>query len=81
VAGTASASAYSQARYKLKHTAFVELNRQAAVETVYGDGDYRRFWGFRVLAVDGSKVALPDTADVRAAFGIIAYSGGKDAEI
>jgi hypothetical protein len=80
-AGTASASAYSQARYKLKHTAFVELNRQAVVETVYGDGGYRRFWGFRVLAVDGSKIALPDTQGVREEFGTIAYSGGKDAEI
>ena len=80
-AATASASAYSQARYKLKHTAFIEPNRQAVVETVYGDGGYRRFRGFRVLAVDGSKIALPDTADVRAEFGAIAFSGGKDSEI
>lgn len=78
--GTASASAYSQARYKLKHTAFVELNRQAVVGAAYGDGEYRRHWGFRVLAVDGSKVALPDTAAVRAAFGTIAYTGGKGGE-
>jgi hypothetical protein len=69
--GTASASAYSQARYKLKHTAFIELNRQAVVETVYCDDDYRRFWGFRVLAVDGLKIALPDTKDVRNEFGVI----------
>lgn len=79
--GTASASAYSQARYKLKHTAFVELNRRAVVETLYGDGEYRRFWGFRVLAVDGSKVALPDTPGVREAFGTIAYTGGKNGEL
>jgi hypothetical protein len=79
--GTASASAYSQARYKLKHTAFIELNRQAVVATMYGDGEYRRFWGFRVLGVDGSKVALPDTPGVREAFGTIAYSGGKDGAI
>jgi hypothetical protein len=79
-AATASASAYSRARYPLKHTACVALNRRAVVETVYGDGGYRPFRGFRVLAVDGSKVALPDTADVRAAFGAIAYSGGKDSE-
>jgi hypothetical protein len=77
----ASGSAYSQARYKLKHTAFIELNQQAVVDTLYGDGDYRRFWGFRVLAVDGSKIALPDSDDVRATFGVIAYSGGKDNEI
>jgi Transposase DDE domain len=69
-------SAFSQARYKLRHTAFIELNDKAVVGTVYAGADYRTFWGFRVLAVDGSKILLPDTADVRAAFGTIAYSNG-----
>ena len=77
----ASASAYSQARYKLKHTAFIELNQKAVVETLYGDPNYRRYWGFRLLAVDGSKIALPDTAAIRKEFGTIAYTGGKDHEI
>ncbi|BCG65167.1 MAG: transposase, IS4 family [Methyloprofundus sp.] len=77
-----TASAYSQARYKLKHTAFIELNQTAIVETVYGgDGDYHKFWGFRVLAIDGSKVVLPNTEDVREEFGTISYSNGKDSEI
>jgi len=58
-----SASAYSQARYKLKHTAFIELNQAAVVDTLYGDDDYQRLWGFRIL-VDGSKLALPDCPDV-----------------
>ncbi len=40
-----TASAYSQARYKLKHTAFIELNQKAVVNTVYADDDYQRFWG------------------------------------
>ena len=79
--GPATASAYSQARYKLKHTAFIELNAKAVVATVYGDDDYRRFWGFRILAVDGSKIVLPDTEDVCEAFGTIAYSNGENAEI
>jgi hypothetical protein len=79
--GPVTASAYSQARYKLKHTAFIELNRKAVVETVYGDGDYKKFWGFRVVAVDGSKIALPDSDEVCEAFGTIAYAGGKTAEI
>lgn len=69
-------SAFSQARYKLRHTAFIELNEAAVVDTVYAHSGYRTFWGFRVLAVDGSKILLPDTADVRAAFGTIAYSNG-----
>ncbi len=32
-----SASAYSRARYKLKHTAFIDLNRKAIVAVVYQD--------------------------------------------
>lgn len=76
-----TASAFSQARYKLQHTAFIELNQKAVVESRYRNADVRTFWGCRVLAVDGSKVLLPDTEDVRAAFGTIAYSNGKDAQI
>lgn len=71
-------SAFSQARYKLKHSAFIELNTTAIVDTVYGDGDYRTFRGFRILAVDGSKILLPDSADVRRDFGTIAYSNGPE---
>ncbi len=75
-----SASAYSQARYKLKHTAFIELNEKAVVPAMYGDGEFRTFWNFRILAVDGSKIRLPDSKDVEEAFGTIAYSNGKESE-
>jgi hypothetical protein len=74
-------SAFSQARYQLKHEAFIELNRKAVVNTVYGDGDYRTFWGFRVLAIDVSKIVLPNTDEVRQAFGTITYSNGHSADI
>ncbi|WP_305910214.1 IS4 family transposase [Methylomarinum sp. Ch1-1] len=76
-----TASAYSQARYKLKHTAFIELNQSAIVDTVYSDDEYHKFWGFRILAVDGSKVVLPNTEKVREEFGTINYSNGKNNEI
>jgi len=48
-----TASAFSQARYKLQHTAFIELNQQAVVNSRYRDADFRTFWGFRVLATRG----------------------------
>ena len=80
-AAPVTASAFSQARYKLQHTAFIELNQKAVVESRDRNANVRTFWGCRVLAVDGSKVLLPDTEDVRAAFGTIAYSNGKDAQI
>ncbi|WP_404360395.1 transposase [Methylotuvimicrobium sp. KM1] len=76
-----TASAYSQARYKLKHTAFIELNQKAVVDTLYADTDYKRFWGYRILAVDGSKIRLPDNQEVRDTFGTIAYSNGKESEL
>lgn len=77
---TVTASAYSQARYKLKHTAFIELNRKAVVEAMYRDADFLTFWGYRILAVDGSKLRLPDSDSVYKEFGTIAYSNGKQAE-
>lgn len=76
-----TASAYSQARYKLKHTAFIALNQSAIVNTLYSDDEYHKFWGFRLLAVDGSKVVLPNTEEVREEFGTIRYSNGKNDEI
>jgi hypothetical protein len=76
-----TASAYSQARYKLKHAAFIELNQTAVVDNLYGDDDYPRFWVFRVLAIDGSKLVLPDSAAIREAFGAVAWTNGKTADI
>ena len=38
-----TASAFSQARYKLQHTAFIELNQRAVVESRYRDADFRTF--------------------------------------
>ncbi|MCK5189689.1 MAG: IS4 family transposase, partial [Methylococcales bacterium] len=76
-----TASAYSQARYKLKHTAFIELNQKAVVDTMYADKDYQRFWGYRILAVDGSKIRLPDNDEICEEFGTLTYSNGKDSTI
>jgi multisubunit Na+/H+ antiporter MnhG subunit len=76
-----TASAFSQARYKLNHEAFIELNRKAVVETLYGDGDYQTLWGFRLLAIDGTKLILPETEAVRRDFGTIAYTNGQTGEI
>lgn len=77
-----TASAFSQARYKLKHTAFIELNQAAVVAGRYQEGTpVRRFWGFRVIGIDGSKILLPATDDVRKEFGTIAYSNGADRQI
>lgn len=61
-------AAFSKARNNLSHTAFIALNKQAIVATVYAH-DHHRFHGLRVLAVDGSKVILPQSEAVIAHFG------------
>jgi hypothetical protein len=77
----ASASAYSQARYKLKHSAFIELNQKAIIDALYQDEDFKKFWGKRILAIDGSKIRLPNTQEVCGTFGTIVYSQGQDSDM
>jgi len=60
-------SAFTQARRKLKHEAFVELNDRA-VSAFYADAPIRRWHSYRVLAVDGTTLRLPDTPRVRKSF-------------
>jgi len=64
---TVTNSAYTQARAKLNYTAFVEMS-QKTVELFYEDGEYNRYKKFRLLAVDGSIVILPNTDDVKKEF-------------
>lgn len=76
VAGISN-SAYIQARAHLLHTAFVELNEKAVVEVMYRDNDHKLFKGRRLLAVDGSKVILPNYPDTIKEFGQITYKNAK----
>jgi hypothetical protein len=71
---TVTASAWTQARQKLKYTAFCALTTQALVATYYQTPTYRTWRGWRVLAVDGSKIRLPDTPAMRREFGTMAFS-------
>lgn len=61
-------SAFSQARQKLHAGVFVELN-SVQVEYFYDHFAYQTWHGFRLRAVDGSTVQLPDTPDIVAHFG------------
>ena len=61
-------SALVQARKKFSASAFVELNR-LAVTQFYAHAPIARWHGFRVSAVDGTKLRLPNTADIVETFG------------
>jgi len=76
-----SASALSQARLKLSHTAFIELLEEVVIEPMYGSGDYERLMGHRLLAIDGSSLRLPNTAETRKDFGLIEHQNGKKGSV
>lgn len=76
--GSISNSAFTQRRAQLKHGFFIELNQKAIVETMYEDDDYKRYKGLRLLAIDGSKIRLPQTEEIRREFGAISYRNTKE---
>ena len=54
--------AWTHARAKLKHTAFVEMNRESVLPVVYGsdsDQNIKRWRGHRLLGIDSSLLRLP----------------------
>jgi len=68
-------AALSKARKKLKASAFIELNEKS-METFYEEFPLQNRWhGFRLLAVDGSKVELPSDPEVEKKFGLHKTSG------
>lgn len=62
-----SAGAWTHARAKLKHTAFVELNSEIVVPTIYGPQEgkaIKRWRGHRLLGIDGSVLRLPNRPEL-----------------
>jgi hypothetical protein len=74
---SAAASSWSEARLKLKHTAFIELNERAILEVAYGgqhDFAVRLWKGHRLLAIDSSLIRLPKEQALGEEFGWVESS-------
>jgi len=70
--GPVSASAWSQARRKLSHTAFMELNQKVIVEGVYSRGSdfgLGHWRGHRLVGIDSSLIHLPSAEELGQEFG------------
>lgn len=66
-------SAYCQAKQKVKAEIFVHLTQQLNADyyRLYGADEEVELWrGHRLMGGDGTKLNLPDTADLRASFGV-----------
>lgn len=69
-----TAGAFTHARAKLKHTAFVELNQQTIVPWFYSPEQaqgLKRWHGHRLLGVDSSLLRLPNSTELRQEFSLV----------
>jgi len=74
---TVKASSWCEARLKLRHTAFLELNERAILDVVYrGQSDFavRRWKGHRLIAIDSSLIRLPNQEALGQEFGWVECS-------
>ena len=67
--GSVTAGAWTRARAKLRHTAFIELNEEVLLKEFYRSDAIELFQGRRLLAIDGSVIALPSSQGVFSVFG------------
>jgi hypothetical protein len=68
-----TSSAFTQARKKLSHKAFVELDK-AQVKYFYDNHNYNRWHGFRLIAIDSSTLILPKNEETIKEFGQFSHS-------
>lgn len=65
---TFTKQAFSKARQKLSPKAFSSLNDEL-IKHYYSDGDYKKYKEWRLLAIDGSILEIPDTPETQAVYG------------
>lgn len=66
---TVTNSAFTQARAKLKYSAFLELD-YLQTELFYQNVKWKKWYGFRLVAIDGSTLYIPSNEKTQKEFGI-----------
>ena len=66
--GTYSKQAFSKARKKINPSAFFSLFKES-VELFYKDSGFKRYHGYRVMAIDGTKYNLPNSTEMKDIYG------------
>lgn len=71
--------AFTQARAKLKHEAFIELS-QSSVDFFYNNAPYLLWDKHRILVCDGSTVMLPNSKNIKESFAPTGFGPNGDVE-
>lgn len=72
--------AFSTARNKLSEWGFQRLN-EVCVDHFYAHAPYHKWWEFRLLAVDGSRLQLPNHPSVKEEFGEVLTGRNGDTAV
>ena len=75
----ATKGAFSQARSKLNEWGFIRLN-EVAVDTFYNRAEYYTWNDYRLLAVDGTRMMLPNHPTIKEEFGECSYGPNADSK-
>jgi hypothetical protein len=75
----ATKGAFSQARSKLNEWGFRRLN-EVAVDTFYERAEYYTWNRFRLLAVDGTRIMLPNHHTIKEEFGECSFGSIADSK-
>jgi Transposase DDE domain len=70
-----SKQAFSKARYKIRHTGFIELLEDSLKASYTKNPSYGTWKGYRVIAADGSSLRLPNSPEIIATFGLFKPNG------
>ena len=62
-------SAFFQARKQISHTAFIEINQHILSDIYKTKNNYKTWKGFRVCAIDGTSIRLPNEPGITDYFG------------
>lgn len=68
--------AFTQARAKLEHTAFIELSN-LVVDEFYDSAPWMSWNGRRILSIDGSAVALPESPSLKQVYPTHKFGAGE----
>ena len=71
-----SQQAFSKGRMRIKWEAFQDLH-ELSVKEFYENADFKKYRGYRVSAIDGSKLSLPMHPETMTEFGVQKSTGNQ----
>ena len=73
---TYTKQSFSEARQKLSPETFIMINDEF-IQRYYEDDDFKKYKGYRLLAIDGSYIEIPNTVELKEHYGYATNSNSN----